>query len=297
MNSARKLVGLRKPPPPPPRYQEPYDVPTTNGDGHGYGQPWVEETEPYSYHDQAGPPQSRLRGGADREYEEGDEAAFTARPVRAPYPDLSNPNNQANTDDFRPKAFHRTPTGLSTKQRKRAEDFTVDLEGGLDVCINVEVNARDPAGITVPYRLLVPRLFHDEEDEKRHDELLAAEVPGKGFKRFLSFKRKGSAGRPPPVQSEPEPELQPQCETEPGSYEPSAEVSREEFGGYPERQMPLSHPRQQYAPRPEIHDSPTPPRVRQQYAPIEYHNSRVPQPRQREQHAPGPDYYSVGRWE
>jgi hypothetical protein len=110
------------------------------------------------------------------------------------------PNSSA--DDFVPKPFHRTPTGLSTKQRKHADDLAVDLEGGLDISLNVEVNPKDPAGITVPYRILVPRLFHDEEDEKRHNAVLASEQPT-GFKRFLSLRGK-----------KPDPEVVEQVTTE-----------------------------------------------------------------------------------
>lgn len=35
----------------------------------------------------------------------------------------------------------------------------IDLQGGLDICLNVEVNPLDPSGITMPYRLLVPALM------------------------------------------------------------------------------------------------------------------------------------------
>merc|ERR1712000_318617 len=93
-------------------------------------------------------------------------------------------------DEIPPQAmrpFHRTPTGLSVKQLKKAGDqMEVDLEGGLDICLNVEVNPRDPTGITVPFRLLVPKLFHEYTPET--DELPAAEPTG--FKRLLSFKKK-----------------------------------------------------------------------------------------------------------
>ncbi|KAK7962357.1 uncharacterized protein PG986_003182 [Apiospora aurea] len=67
--------------------------------------------------------------------------------------------------------FHRTPTGLSAKQlRKNPQRFEVDVEGGLEITLNVEVNARDPAGITVPYRLLVPRLEYEYQGEDPDDE-------------------------------------------------------------------------------------------------------------------------------
>ncbi|KAL1882203.1 hypothetical protein Daus18300_000689 [Diaporthe australafricana] len=98
-------------------------------------------------------------------------------------------------EHFRPKPFQRTPTGLSAKQvRKRAKSFDVNIEGGLDICLNVEVSAKDPAGITVPYRLLVPRLWYDASDG---DEV---EMPERGrvksrdqqpgpIKRFFSLSR------------------------------------------------------------------------------------------------------------
>ncbi|KAK2596907.1 hypothetical protein N8I77_012792 [Diaporthe amygdali] len=107
---------------------------------------------------------------------------------------ISGPS-QEDDEHFRPKPFQRTPTGLSTKQaRKRAKSFDVNIEGGLDICLNVEVSAKDPAGITVPYRLLVPRLWYDASDG---DEV---EMPERGrgksrdnppgpIKRFFSLSR------------------------------------------------------------------------------------------------------------
>ncbi|KAI1338283.1 hypothetical protein F5Y15DRAFT_416930 [Xylariaceae sp. FL0016] len=70
-------------------------------------------------------------------------------------------------EEWTPRPFHRTPTGLSVKKlrKKGAEHYGVDLEGGLDICLNVEVNAKDPAGITVPYRLLVPKLWYEYTGE------------------------------------------------------------------------------------------------------------------------------------
>ncbi|KAI0882155.1 uncharacterized protein GGS22DRAFT_191326 [Annulohypoxylon maeteangense] len=135
------------------------------------------------------------------EYEVGDEVFFTARPPRravtqpvalasssysaaAPTPVRRNTNggpvsggsnaydnyydpNSSEEEPPPPRPFHRTPTGLSTKklQKRGVERYEVDLEGGLDVCLNVEVNPKDPAGITVPYRLLVPRLWYEYEGE------------------------------------------------------------------------------------------------------------------------------------
>ncbi|MBE3111300.1 MAG: hypothetical protein IMZ46_12445 [Acidobacteria bacterium] len=341
VQSAKRLVGLGKPPPP-PQYeyqddQDQYDVEPTYGNGHGhvhgYDQRYVEETEPYSYYDDdqaAAPPRSRLRGGADREYEEGDEEAFTARPVRAP---------DGADGEFRPKPFHRTPTGLSVKQRRRADDFTVDLEGGLDICVNVEVSPRDPAGITVPYRLLVPRLFHDEDDERRHDEVLAKEVPKGGFKRFLSFGRKASAKAAEKGQGgvqaegtgEGQEEMEVEREGELEMQEGQAEGLGEQLAAYqeqlaprgleelvpeaeyrrplpqppkpqpPKRRdfpvdpedydvIPPSHQRSRRAAGPEYPEGLTPPRQRSQRAAGPEYHDDTP-PRHRQQQVPGPEYH------
>lgn len=92
-------------------------------------------------------------------------------------------------DDFRPKPFHRTPTSASVKQARglrRTNTHQVDVQGGLEICLNVEVSAKDPAGITVPYRLLVPRLWYDAAEGQD------VELPphnGGGLKRLLSLNR------------------------------------------------------------------------------------------------------------
>lgn len=72
----------------------------------------------------------------------------------------------------RPSEFHRRPTNFSDRAAKKGgagQDSDqighINLEGGLDVVINCEVNQRDPAGITVPYRLLVPALWYDGDGD------------------------------------------------------------------------------------------------------------------------------------
>lgn len=71
--------------------------------------------------------------------------------------------------------FHRRPTNLSEKEIRRAaakggapdedgdgrEPGHVDLEGGLDISLNMEIDQRDPSGATRPYRLLVPALWYE----------------------------------------------------------------------------------------------------------------------------------------
>lgn len=167
-------------------------------DGDGDGDP----TPPPS------PPRMGLRGGAGepsaQEFEQGDEDYFSVRvpqrsktigarsgrPVTGPAPGPGHAPEDGGgrrSPEFEPRPFHRTPTGLSTKQMKRGRDLEVNLEGGLEVCLNVEVNQRDPAGISVPYRLLVPRLWYEGEEEKPVKQGAA-----QGVKRWFSLKREPS---------------------------------------------------------------------------------------------------------
>lgn len=70
-------------------------------------------------------------------------------------------------EDFVPKPFHRTPTTLSAKQRKtNPAEYAVDLTGALEVTLNAEISPRDPGGSTVPYRLVVPRLWYEYEGDE-----------------------------------------------------------------------------------------------------------------------------------
>jgi hypothetical protein len=73
---------------------------------------------------------------------------------------------------------------LSQKQLKRGVNHDVNLEGGLDICLNVEVSQKDPAGITMPYRLLVPALWYEDEDE---GSMMQRHRRGTGLKRWVSF--------------------------------------------------------------------------------------------------------------
>ena len=74
----------------------------------------------------------------------------------------------------RPTPFHRRLTDPNIASLRggpypqpgpdtNEQDFPdhVNLEHGLDICLNVENSQKDPAGITTPYRLLVPALWYD----------------------------------------------------------------------------------------------------------------------------------------
>lgn len=70
----------------------------------------------------------------------------------------------------RPGNFHRRPTNMSDKAVAKGGDVDdttghINLEHGLDIVLNCEVNQKDPAGITVPYRLLIPALWYEGEGD------------------------------------------------------------------------------------------------------------------------------------
>jgi len=85
------------------------------------------------------------------------------------------------------RGFHRAPTGLSEKAAKRGREVSemeaINLQGGLDICLNVEVSKKDPAGITTPYRLLVPALWYQGEEAKVQERKEGM------VKRWMSFGR------------------------------------------------------------------------------------------------------------
>lgn len=154
------------------------------------------------HHPQATRP-SGLRGGGAHEAEENSDDDGSYLGARSPQRTVaadglaptSGRRPEGEAPMTRPRPFHRTPTGLSIKQRRRAEQYEVDLEGGLDICLNVEVNARDPAGITVPYRLLVPRLQYEYSPAK--DDLPRRDQDAQqlsGLRRFLSLRKKPAGG-------------------------------------------------------------------------------------------------------
>ena len=64
--------------------------------------------------------------------------------------------------------FSRRPTNLSEKAAAKGgtTNDEINLEHGLDIVLNCEVSQGDPAGCTVPYRLLVPALWYREEQDK-----------------------------------------------------------------------------------------------------------------------------------
>lgn len=98
--------------------------------------------------------------------------------------------------EFRPGPFHRRPTSLSQKAAKktakRGDDGVgayVNLEKGLAITLNLELNPQDPSGITTPYKLLVPVLRYEGAE---YDP--PANPVAKGWKKWLAVGRKKERG-------------------------------------------------------------------------------------------------------
>lgn len=98
----------------------------------------------------------------------------------------------------RPTNLSRSASKKSTKSSTKAaaaataaagaddgEGGMINLEGGLAITLNLELNCKDPSGITTPYKLLVPMLRYDgvEYDPP------ATQVT-KGWRKWLSVRRK-----------------------------------------------------------------------------------------------------------
>ncbi|RAR14944.1 metallo-dependent phosphatase [Stemphylium lycopersici] len=98
------------------------------------------------------------------------------------------PRSRRSESQDRPTTFHRRPSVLSKKNPK--QDEYINLEGGLDICLNVEVSQHDPAGITTPYRLLVPALDYTEPEAGIGEK----EPHKRGFFGAFGGRRKATIG-------------------------------------------------------------------------------------------------------
>lgn len=136
-----------------------------SGRGKNPSAPWAaEHARPYSSQSQdygaPGMQRSNSLGGPNPDSGSYFPAGATAGPQR--------PVNQ----------FHRRPTNLSVREARKAaakggadgnldgrEPGHIDLQGGLDISLNMEVDQHDPSGATSSYRLLVPALWYEGEPD------------------------------------------------------------------------------------------------------------------------------------
>ena len=89
--------------------------------------------------------------------------------------------------------FQRRPTNMSEKAAVKGDvdNMTghINLEHGLDIVLNCEINQRNPAGLTTPYRLLIPALQYEGAGDENVTPLRKPSV----LKRLTSLKgRRGS---------------------------------------------------------------------------------------------------------
>ncbi|KAK8908809.1 hypothetical protein QC760_003156 [Botrytis cinerea] len=130
-----------------------------SGGINGYGS---ESEDDLSYNPNLDGP-ATMRGGAGDEYYAFESETPRATAYSEKQAATSVAGSQPQEPVFPRNKFQRTPTGLSEKQIRKGNYQNINLEGGLDICLNVEVNQKDPAGITMPYRLLVPALWYEDD--------------------------------------------------------------------------------------------------------------------------------------
>ena len=69
-----------------------------------------------------------------------------------------------------PGGFHRRPTNMSeiavTKGDVDESANLINLEHGLDIVLNCEINQKDPSGHTYPYRLIIPALYYEGQGDE-----------------------------------------------------------------------------------------------------------------------------------
>ena len=105
-----------------------------------------------------------------------------------------------------PGGFHRHPTNMSEKAATKGgandNDGLINLEHGLDVVLNCEVNQKDPAGHTVPYRLIIPALYYEGHGDEntvsyRKKSLISrlGSIRGKRINTIASGQGQGNWGQ------------------------------------------------------------------------------------------------------
>ena len=83
------------------------------------------------------------------------------------YPEASDPAYPSNPFLRQPTDLHQTKQGETSRLAA-----PINLEGGLAITLNVEINPLDPSGITNPYKLLVPMLWHEGSVDQQRQQAL-----------------------------------------------------------------------------------------------------------------------------
>ncbi|KAI9727881.1 MAG: hypothetical protein M1828_005286 [Chrysothrix sp. TS-e1954] len=109
-------------------------------------------------------------------------------------------NTRDSTEQSVRPAFQRRPSNfddrLSSKDRSGRQG-NINLEGGLEIALNIEADCKAPAGRTVPYRLIVPALFYTGGHDYNNEDLKAKTGMFSGLiRRFSSRKKSVTKGTP-----------------------------------------------------------------------------------------------------
>jgi hypothetical protein len=99
-------------------------------------------------------------------------------------------------DRGRSASHLRRPSGLTRKRSqkdKTGRAGLIDIRGGLDIGIHCEIDPKNPSGTTQQYRLLVPALAYQQDN----DERLGMKEKVRGFFQRSKSKNRGYADREP----------------------------------------------------------------------------------------------------
>ncbi|KAL9099450.1 MAG: hypothetical protein Q9163_005052 [Psora crenata] len=118
----------------------------------------------------------------------------------------------------RPANFLRRPTNMSEKAAVKGDpDDTsghINLENGLDIVLHCEIDQGDPAGVTSPYRLLIPALFYESVGDQsiaqyRKQSLLQqfSSLRGRGTSKVANGQGQGNWGHLGPSDTESDSKL------------------------------------------------------------------------------------------
>lgn len=85
--------------------------------------------------------------------------------------DTLNPKPLTDTTDHEDtKVYSGMSTLLDRKQTQNGKySNSIDLESGLEICLNMEIDSKNPAGATMPYRLIVPTLICEKPGNSPKD--------------------------------------------------------------------------------------------------------------------------------
>ena len=219
-----------------------------------------------------GPEQTRTYGAYDEKDAPAAPGMGRSQSLSGPRPESAGTGRNGADPEPRP-GFFRRPTMLTKREVRNAaakggapdeegdaangepEAGHINLDGGLDICLHMEVDQHHPGGATMPYRMLVPALWYDgpadvnTERVKGRGATLMQRLRGRRRKSVDSYESGEGSLSPPPsrAQQDQAQQGQPGGGIAPGGgpgWQPTA------TGGVrmPTQQQQAQQPRQGYGP-------------------------------------------------